>query len=215
MFLPSPGDTSAKNTNVVGASSSQFVADDAISSSVERSLNPQYEAWIAVDQLLLGWLYNSMAPDVVVQLMGFENVKELWEAIEELFGVQSRAEEDYLRQVFQQTRKGNMKMSEYLRVMKTRSDNLAQAGSPVTTRALVSQILLGLNEEYNLVVVRIQGKPIISWLDMQLKLLSYEKRLEHLNSVKTKSNFTQTPSINVVINRNSNGSKPHNNQKQQ
>lgn len=59
-----------------------------------------------------------MISEVAVQLIGFESVKELWEAIQELFGVQSRAEEDYLRQIFQQTRKGNTKMSEYLRIMK-------------------------------------------------------------------------------------------------
>ncbi|XP_038875135.1 uncharacterized protein LOC120067668 [Benincasa hispida] len=61
--------------------------------SDEQSLNPLYEAWVTADQLLLGWLYNSMAPEVAVQLMGFENAKSLWDAIHSLFGVQSRAEE--------------------------------------------------------------------------------------------------------------------------
>lgn len=120
-----------------------------------------------------------MISEVAVQLIGFESANELWEAIQELFGVQSRAEEDYLRQIFQQTQKGNTKMSEYLRIMKSHSDNLAQAGSPITTRALISQVLLGLDDEYNRIVVGIQGKPGISWLDMQSKLLSYKKQLGH------------------------------------
>lgn len=55
---------------------------------------------MATDQLLLGWLYNSMIPEVAIQVMGYENAKDLWSAVQELFGIQSRAEEDYLRQVF-------------------------------------------------------------------------------------------------------------------
>lgn len=46
-------------------------------------------------------------------------------------------------------------MSEYLRIMKSHFNNLAHAGSPVSTRALISQVLLGLDEEYNPVVVGI------------------------------------------------------------
>lgn len=38
-------------------------------------------------------------------------------------------------------------MNNYLRVMKNHADNLEQAESSVPQRALVSQILLGLDEE--------------------------------------------------------------------
>lgn len=57
-----------------------------------------------------------MTPEVVLQSMGHEIAKAIWDAIHALFGVQSRAEEDYLRQVFQQTRKGNLSMAEYLKL---------------------------------------------------------------------------------------------------
>lgn len=53
-------------------------------------------------------------------------------------------------------------MSEYLRVMKTHTDNLGQAGSPVSTRVLVSQVLLGLDEEYNAIVATLQGRVGVS-----------------------------------------------------
>ncbi|XP_038887015.1 uncharacterized protein LOC120077182 [Benincasa hispida] len=75
----------------------------ASSATGERTFNPLYEVWVTADQLLLGWPYNSMTPEVAVQLMGHESAKSLWDAIHSLFGVQSRAEKDYLRQVFQQT----------------------------------------------------------------------------------------------------------------
>ncbi|XP_038887688.1 protein transport protein sec-16A.1-like [Benincasa hispida] len=111
------------------------------SSTLVTEVNLQFEAWMAVDQLLLGWLYNSMTPEVVVQVMRCESARTLWDSINELFGVQSRAEEDYLR-------------------------------------ALVSQVLLGLDEEYNAIVATIQSKENVSWLDMQSELLLFEKRAE-------------------------------------
>lgn len=90
--------------------------------------------------------------------------------------------------------KSNSKMS--LKLMKLHYD-LAQTGSLVTIRALVSQVLLGLDEEYNLVVVVIQSKPNITWLDIQFELLSFEKRLEHQNN--TKCDLLRRDFINVMM----------------
>lgn len=47
------------------------------SMSAPAIINPLFEQWITTDLLLLGWLYNSMTPKVVVQLMGFTNAKDL------------------------------------------------------------------------------------------------------------------------------------------
>lgn len=33
--------------------------------------NPNFEAWAIIDQLILGWLYNSMTHEVATQVMGF------------------------------------------------------------------------------------------------------------------------------------------------
>lgn len=49
-----------------------------------------------------------MTLEIATQVMGYEKPKDLLEAIQKLFDVQSRAEEDFLRQTFQHTRKGNL-----------------------------------------------------------------------------------------------------------
>ncbi|KAL0556084.1 hypothetical protein IC582_004591 [Cucumis melo] len=121
-----------------------------------KIVNPKYEQWVTSDLLLLGWIYNSMVPDVALQLIGFNTAKDLWEAIQILFGIQSRAKEDFLRQTFQTTQKGNYKMKDYLRIMKTNADNLGQAESPIPLRCLITQVLLGLDEVYNPVTAVIQ-----------------------------------------------------------
>lgn len=164
MFIRQNPSNASNETSIAEASSSQVTTSDPVTFATTEIINPEYEAWLVVDQLLLGWLYNSITPEIATQLMGFERSKDLWDAIQELFGVQSRAEEDYLRQTFQQTRKGNNTMSEYLRLMKMHSNNLGQAGSPGPSKALISQVLLGLDENYNAIVATLQRKPDISWL---------------------------------------------------
>ncbi|XP_038904869.1 uncharacterized protein LOC120091100 [Benincasa hispida] len=138
-----------------------------------------------MDKLLLGWLYNLMSQDVATQMMGFQISKDLWEAVQELVGIQSMAETNYLKRLFQQTCKGALKMGEYLALMKKYFDRLALARSPVFAIDLVSQVLSGLDEEYNLVIVVIQGKGAVRWSDMQSDFLSHEKCLEYQLAVKS------------------------------
>lgn len=130
--------------------------------------------------------------------MGYKKARDLQEAIQELFGVHSRAEEDYLRQIFQQTHKGSLKMVDYLWVMKSHVQNLGQAGNPVSARSLVSQVLSSLDEEYNPAVAMIQGKMRISWSEMQAELFVFEKRLELQNTQNFTTFFSQTMSMNMV-----------------
>ncbi|XP_038875917.1 uncharacterized protein LOC120068270 isoform X2 [Benincasa hispida] len=50
---------------------------------------------------------------------------------------------------------------------------------------LVSQVLSGLDEDYNPVAVSIQGKHGISWANIQSDLLFYEQGLEYQMTMKT------------------------------
>lgn len=172
-----------------------------------KTPNPLYEAWQVVDQLILRWLYNSMMAEVAIQVMGCANAQALWTAITELFGIQSHAEEDYLRQVFQEICKGSLKMADYLRLMKTHADSLGQAdGSPNPSCSLISQqVLLGLVEEYNPIIAMIQRKLNISWSEVQGELLAFEKRLEFQQSLKTTQSFSQNTTVNMAVNHNWSG----------
>lgn len=60
------------------------------------AMNPQFEQWVTTYLLLLSWLYNSMTLEVAIQHMCFTNSKDMWEATQDLFGVQSRLEEGFL-----------------------------------------------------------------------------------------------------------------------
>lgn len=36
--------------------------------------NLEYDIWLVADQLLVGWLYNSMTPKVTAQVMGYDEL---------------------------------------------------------------------------------------------------------------------------------------------
>lgn len=80
-------------TASLGAESSQTTttgvdASGASSTPVVTTIvNLLYELWVVVDQLLLDRLYNSMTPVVATQVMRYDNARDLWAAIQELFGV--------------------------------------------------------------------------------------------------------------------------------
>lgn len=92
-------------------------------------------------------------------------------------------------------------MTDYLRVMKNHADNLSQAGSPVGTRTIISQVLLGLDEEYNPMVATLQGYKNLSRAELQSELLIFEKRLDFQISLKTNSSYSSSVSVNFASNR--------------
>lgn len=79
------------------------------------------------DQLLLGWLYSSISIDIATQLINCSTSQELWQTTEEMADAATRAKEMWLKGELQRTRKGSMKMEEYLAKMKSLSDNLQLA----------------------------------------------------------------------------------------
>lgn len=69
-------------------------------------------------------------------------------------------------------------MTEYLAKMKSIFANLILAGSPISISDLIMQTLVGLDAEFNPIVVQLSYKVDLSWVDMQAALLTYESRLE-------------------------------------
>ncbi|KAK0596210.1 hypothetical protein LWI29_013659 [Acer saccharum] len=143
-------------TETAGDEDPGGVGDGEAPGVAETEMESFWPNW----QLLLGWLYNSMDIKIAAQVTGYKTSHTLWGAIKDLFGVHSRSQEDYYRLQLQQTRKGAMKMAEYLNTMRSYTEFLALAGSP-------------------------QSKPTITWVELQAELLTFEKRMEKLLTLKT------------------------------
>lgn len=160
-----------------------------------KKINPEYEEWIARDQALLGWLRNSMAIDVATQLLHCETSKEIWDEAQSLAGAHTKSRIIYLKSEFHNTRKGDMKMDQYLSRMKNLADKLKLAESPISNSDLIIQTLNGLDAEYNPVVVKLSDQINLSWVDLQAQLLAFESRIEQLNSF---NNLSMNASANFA-----------------
>lgn len=126
----------------------QFIQEDG-----KTKLKPEFEDWVAIDQLLFGWLLNPMQPEVSSQMVSVSSAAGLWEATRQHAGAQTKSRILMLKADFQQTRKGNMKMVEYLAKLKNISEQLTLAGCSVTSFDLFIQVLARLDAEYNPIVV--------------------------------------------------------------
>jgi histone deacetylase 1/2 len=147
-----------------------------------KKINPDFEDWQAEDQRILGWLLNSMTVGTATQLLHCETSKQLWDEAQSLAGAHTRSRVIYLRSEFHNTRKGEKKMEDYLMKMKDLADKLKMAGSPITNADLIIQTLNGLDTDYNPIVVKLSDQINLSWVDLQAQLLSFESRLDQLNS---------------------------------
>lgn len=136
-----------------------------------------------------------MTADISTQFLHCENSKQLWEEAQSLAGVHTRYRITYLKSEFHSTGKGEMKMHDYLSKMKILANKLKLAGNPILNSYLIIQPLNGLDSEYNHVVVKLSDQINLSWIDLQSQLLSFESRIEQLNSF---NNLSLNASANVA-----------------
>lgn len=85
---------------------------------------------------------------------------------------------------FSKTRKGGMKISEYLTLMeKKKIDNLQLVGYPMDLRSFISHVIAGLDDDYTPIVCVIRNRDM-TWSEIQFELLSYEQRMDRLQAMK-------------------------------
>ncbi|RVX10653.1 Retrovirus-related Pol polyprotein from transposon TNT 1-94 [Vitis vinifera] len=111
-------------------------------------LNPDFVQWRVFDRMVLSWMYSTLNPDIMGQIVGFQTSHEAWMALHKIFSASSKARIMQLRLEFQTTKKGGDAMLDYILKMKTISDNLAAVGEPVKERDHILQLLGGLDPSF-------------------------------------------------------------------
>jgi len=111
-------------------------------------------------------------------LLHCETSKELWDEAQSLAGAHTKSRTIYLKLEFHNTRKGEMKMDQYLLKIKNLADKLKLAGSPISNSYWMIQTLNGLDVDYNPVVVKSSYQINLSWVDLQAQLLDFESIIE-------------------------------------
>jgi hypothetical protein len=122
---------------------------DAADQMVKSVPNPAYDAWIARDQIVLGYLLQSIGPEVLPHVHRIETAAGVWRAVEEMFASHCQTKIMNLRIQLANTKKLQMSIDAFLTKMQGIVDELATAGEVITTREQVSFILAGLGGSYN------------------------------------------------------------------
>ncbi|KAH7515301.1 hypothetical protein FEM48_Zijuj10G0012200 [Ziziphus jujuba var. spinosa] len=145
-----------------------------------------------------------MITPVAIEVMDLNTSRDVWKALEVLFGTANRSRANQLRMTLQTARKGTMKMEDYLILMKQNVDNMAFARDSVSTNSPISCVLAGLDAEYLPVVCQINAKESINWQEFWATLMTFENTLEQLNLV----NANLMPAVaNLAINKQGNYNK--------
>jgi hypothetical protein len=76
-----------------------------------------------------------MEPDIACQLIGCKNAAAVWVAVHTMFGAQSRACVRHIRRQLQTLRKDDLSASQYMHKMKSLTNIMAAAGSPLPMKS--------------------------------------------------------------------------------
>ncbi|KAF7833261.1 glutamate receptor [Senna tora] len=140
--------------------------------------NLDFEEWFVVDNLLLGWLRNSMSLEIGSQLLHCTTARALWNGAKTLTSASTRSRVMMFKSELHHTRKGSLKMNEYLAKMKGISYNLALARAPVAVDDLILHTLNGLEADFNPVsisTVTIQPAVNVAQTETESKTPSFDK----------------------------------------
>ncbi|KAK4252585.1 hypothetical protein QN277_014565 [Acacia crassicarpa] len=159
------------------------------------TVNTAFEDWHATNRLLVGWLRNTMSVEVGTHLLHCQSASALWAEARSLASASTKAQIMIYKFDLHRTRKGGMKMEEFLTKMKNIADHLTLAGATVSFDELIIHTLNGLNHEYNAIVVKLIDQTHLSWVEIQAHLLALESRLEQLSQF---ANLSVEPSVNIA-----------------
>ena len=108
--------------------------------------------WYAQQQQVQGFLMGSLSREILAQVVTLQTPAEVWAAIQAMFAAQTEAQAINTRMELTNLKKGNMSMAQYLAKIKMLTDEIACTGAPMSRGEIVSQVLAGLDLDYNPVV---------------------------------------------------------------
>ncbi|KAL5543673.1 hypothetical protein UlMin_007457 [Ulmus minor] len=141
--------------------------------------------------MILSWIYSSLTPEIMAQIIGHSTSHSAWIALEKIFASSSRARVMQLRLELQTMKKGSMSMIDYLIKIKGIADSLGAIGELVSEQDQIMNLFVSLGADYNAFVTAINTRDDkISLEAVQSMLLSYEQRLEQQNSIAKAATIT-------------------------
>lgn len=137
--------------------------------------NPAYLPWRRQDRLLYSAIIGAISLPVQPLVASATTTHEVWSTLNLIFGTPTRGHIKQLKFQIKSCNKGTKTISEYLRLIKTKADELALLGKPMDQEDLIEQILAGLSDDYKSEIDAINGRDcLISFSELTEKLLNRE-----------------------------------------
>ena len=119
-----------------------------VKENTTEKLNPAHTLWTRQDHLLRSAILASLSPEIVPFVRRAETFRSVWEKLETTYAKPTRGRVIGLRESLQKTEKGSDSISKYMQNIKSLSDSMAIAGSPLDHDEIVFHILNGLGNDY-------------------------------------------------------------------
>lgn len=114
------------------------------------SPNPAFLTWFRQDQRIQNALMASVEPTIAptVAVAAANSSKSAWDTLHTTYANRSQTRVFNLRDQLARVTKESRSITEYLHTLRSLSDKLATAGSPVSNPELIVKILSGLGPEF-------------------------------------------------------------------
>lgn len=109
---------------------------DQLCRPITNEINPVYDIWMAHDQMVLGYINNSLTHAILLTVARSTNSFTIWSSLAIRFGSQSQNRLLQLRGKHMRTMHGNVNVAN-LDKINAISDNLALSSSPMSDNDLV------------------------------------------------------------------------------
>ncbi|XP_016576210.1 uncharacterized protein LOC107873781 [Capsicum annuum] len=148
----------------------------------------------------------SVEPTIASIVAATNSSKSAWDALHTTYANRSQTRVFILHDQLARTTKDSHSITEYLHTIRSLSDELATAGSPVSNPELIVKILSGLGPEFREISAAIRARnTAVFYEELFEKLLDHELFLRHEDAKKLSDPITAavaTPTKSNANNRN-------------
>lgn len=145
--------------------------------NLTNTINPEYDAWIQQDAMVMSWINYSVHPTMLAALIRKTSSHSSWTTLRDRYASQSTGHLLQLRSELMNTFRGDYTISEFLDKINCLVDTLSLFGAPVSELDLVAIILNHVGPAYNSTITSAQARDeAIPYNVLEALLLGAERR---------------------------------------
>ncbi|TQD92917.1 hypothetical protein C1H46_021397 [Malus baccata] len=116
-----------------------FLKDDE--GNLTDTVNPEFEAWIQQDAMVMSWIESSVHTTVLGALIGKTSSHSAWTCLRECYDLQPTGRLLQLRGELMNTHRGDSSIAEFLNRVSCLADALSLSGAPVSDSDIAAIVL--------------------------------------------------------------------------